>query len=150
MNSSPNTPILNKPLWVLDTNVVLDLLHFQDPAARPLLAALDEGRARCAANLATFGEWQRVLAYPGFGLVAARQLELSDRYRAACVFSDAQPLGGVPRCADADDQKFLDLAAALRVPLVSKDRKVLKLRRRCAPLFPVLTPAEAARWLVQG
>jgi predicted nucleic acid-binding protein len=145
-----NNRRLSEPLWVLDTNVVLDLLHFDDPAARPLLNALNSGRVRCAATAATFGEWQRVLAYPAFGLSAARQIDLRERYRAVCAFSEPPVAAGVPRCADADDQKFLDLAAALRAPLVSKDRKVLKLRRRCAPQFPVLTLAEAVRWLARG
>ena len=31
--------------------------------------------------------------------------------------------------------------------LVSKDRAVLQLRRRCAPAFQVMTPAEAVHWL---
>jgi len=54
----------------------------------------------------------------------------------------------MPRCSDPDDQKFIDLAGAVRAQgLVSKDRAVLKLRRRCAPLFQVMTPAEAVRWL---
>ena len=39
----------------------------------------------------------------------------------------------VPRCKDRDDQKFLALADAADVAyLVSKDRAVLKLRRRMA------------------
>lgn len=140
-------PGSNEPVWVLDTNVVLDLWHFDDPVARPLRHAVDTGRVRCAASAATFGEWQRVLAYPEFGLGAARQLALQEAYRAACVFPSAPTVPGVPRCADGDDQKFLDLAAALRVPLVSKDRKVLKLRRAGRSGFAVLTPLEAVRWL---
>ena len=55
---------------------------------------------------------------------------------------------GMPRCSDPDDQKFLELAAATRAQiLVSKDRALLKLRRRCAPQFRIMTPAEAVRWL---
>jgi predicted nucleic acid-binding protein len=54
----------------------------------------------------------------------------------------------LPRCSDPDDQKFLALAAAAgAAALVSKDRAVLKLRRRCAPWFRILTPAEAAQTL---
>jgi predicted nucleic acid-binding protein len=37
------------------------------------------------------------------------------------------------RCTDADDQKFIDLACAAPARwLVSRDRAVLKLRRRAA------------------
>ena len=41
MSSSPSIRILTKPVWVLDTNVVLDLLHFADPLALPILQALE-------------------------------------------------------------------------------------------------------------
>jgi predicted nucleic acid-binding protein len=55
----------------------------------------------------------------------------------------------MPRCSDPDDQKFIELAAASGAQgLVSKDRAVLKLRRRCAPLFRVMTLAEAVGQLV--
>lgn len=132
---------------MIDTNVVFDLLHFDDPVVRPLRLVLDSGRVRCAATAASFGEWPRVLAYEAFGLTAPQQAELVARYRAACVFHDGQTVAGVPRCADPDDQKFLDLAAQLGVPLVSKDRAVLKLRRRCAARFAILTPGEVPAWL---
>ena len=134
---------------VLDTNVVLDLLHFDDAIARPLRQALEAGRARCVVTDATLDEWRRVLGYPEFALDAARQAELLARYQALSVRADAvdAPVG-LPSCSDPDDQKFLELAAAAEAQaLVSKDRALLKLRRRCAPHFRVMTPAEAVRWL---
>ncbi|MDO9009423.1 MAG: PIN domain-containing protein, partial [Thiobacillus sp.] len=67
---------MNKPLLVLDTNVVLDLLYFDDAATRPLLQALQTGQVRCAVSDATFDEWQRVLAYPEFVLDAGQQAAL--------------------------------------------------------------------------
>lgn len=134
-------------MLVLDTNVVLDVLHFDDPAARPLKRALEMGQLRGAATPETFDECRRVLAYPGFALDTARQRALLERYRAAATMFDAAVPAGVPRCVDADDQKFLDLAAQLGLPLVSKDRAVLRLRRRAAPRFSIFTPAEAAAWL---
>jgi predicted nucleic acid-binding protein len=54
----------------------------------------------------------------------------------------------MPRCSDPDDQKFIELASASGAQiLVSKDRAVLKLRRRCASQFRIVTPAEAVRGL---
>lgn len=140
---------MNKPLLVLDTNVVLDLLHFDDAAARPLRRALESGRVRCVATDDTFAELRRVLAYPEFALDAAWQAVLSARYEALSAWVDGVAgVSGLPCCSDADDQKFLELAAVSRAQgLVSKDRALLKLRRRCAPLFRVMTPAEAVRWL---
>jgi len=154
------------PRLVLDTNVVLDLLHFDDAAARPLRLALEAGSVQCVVTAATLGEWRRVLGYPEFALDPARQAALFERYQALSV-----PMPGVvrpgmphkgtpihyglkpvcsrmPRCSDPDDQKFIELAAAAGVlALVSKDRAVLKLRHLCAPVFRIMTPAEAVHWL---
>lgn len=140
---------MNKPLLVLDTNVVLDLLHFDDPATRPLLQVLQNGQVRCGVTDATFGEWLRVLTYPEFALDAGRQAALAERYRALSDWVPvAEPVTGLPRCSDPDDQKFIELAAASGAQaLVSKDRAVLTLRRRCAPLFRVMTPTEVPGWL---
>ncbi|MHB1214358.1 MAG: PIN domain-containing protein [Thiobacillus sp.] len=154
-------------MLVLDTNVVLDLLHFDDAVARPLRHALEGGRVHCTASAATLEELRRVLAYPGFALAPARQLTLFTRYQTLAVTvaggnaSEGLPHKGtpihyglkpvwsrMPRCSDPDDQKFIELAAAVHAQgLVSKDRAVLKLRRRCAARFRVMTPAEAVRWL---
>ena len=154
-------------MLVLDTNVVLDLLHFGDAAAQPLLHALEAGRVRCVVTDATLDEWRRVLAYPAFALDAARQAVLFARY--VCLALPVVSVGihpelphkktpihdglkpvrrHMPRCSDPDDQKFLELAAYAQAQiLVSKDRALLKLRCRCAPDFQILTPAGAARWL---
>lgn len=135
-------------LWVLDTNVVLDLLVFDDPQARPLREALATGRVRCAVSEATLEEWRRVLAYPEFALDALRQAELFASYeRLAVPLARLAPPTALPRCSDPDDQKFLELAAAGASALVSKDRALLRLRRRCAAWFRIVTPVEAARLL---
>ena len=167
MSSSPSTPVLNRPLLVIDTNVVLDLLHFDDTIARPLRLALEAGRVRCVASAATLDELRRVLAYPEFGLDTARQAALFARYRAlsemartigvcaglphkgAPIHYGLKPVWNrMPRCSDPDDQKFIELAAAVGARgLVSKDRAVLKLRHRCEPNFRVMNPAGAVRWL---
>lgn len=157
--------LLSERLIVLDTNVVLDLFHFNDPLTRPLRRALESGALRGAATEATFGEWLRVLAYPAFRLSAARQSELRAQYDSLCRRVAPPPTSGVPpegtpihyglkpvwsrmpRCSDPDDQKFLDLAAGLAVPLVSKDRAVLKLKRRGGARPVIFTPADALAWL---
>jgi predicted nucleic acid-binding protein len=152
---------------VFDTNVVLDLLHFDDAGARPLLRALEGGRVRCVVSDATLDEWRRVLTYPEFALDPERQAALLARYQGlSATVGDADadivlPHKGtpihyrlkpvwsrMPRCSDPDDQKFIELATAVHAQgLVSKDRAVLKLRRRCAPYFRIMTPAEAVSWL---
>ncbi|MCA1925474.1 MAG: PIN domain-containing protein [Thiobacillus sp.] len=134
---------------VLDTNVVLDLLHFDDTLTRPLRTALEAGELRGAASEATFAEWTRVLAYPVFGLAPARQAELTARYRAWCDFFAPPPVPGVACCRDRDDQKFLEIAAGLAIPLVSRDRAILQLRRRRNPLPRIFSPLESCAWLAE-
>jgi putative PIN family toxin of toxin-antitoxin system len=150
---------LSKPVLVLDTNVVLDLLHFDDPVARPLLHALETGRVTCAVTDATVEELRRVLAYPEFALELARQVALLEGYQALSMAAlphkgtpshyGLKPVWSrMPRCSDPDDQKFLELAAVAQAQgLVSKDRALLKLRRCCAPRFRIMSPAEAVCWL---
>jgi putative PIN family toxin of toxin-antitoxin system len=118
---------------VLDTNVVLDLLLFDDPATPVLREALQAGRLRWIATPVMREELARVLAYPH---IVARLDH--DRRSAADVLAafDAQAtlLAVAPRasmiCKDPDDQKFIDLAVEQQARLLSKDRAVLKLRRR--------------------
>jgi putative PIN family toxin of toxin-antitoxin system len=125
---------------VLDTNVWLDLLVFDDPAARRLrsreLEILID--AACAAEL------ERVLAYPlgKWSLAPERRAACFDECRrmARWVASD-EPPQALPRCEDADDQKFIELAAAARADaLVTRDEALLKLRGRVP--FRIARPGE--------
>lgn len=137
---------MSKSLWVLDTNVVLDLFHFDDVVTRPLRQAFDAGTLPCAASPATLAEWRRVLGYPEFGLGVAAQAALYARY---ADHIHPHPDGAavrLPRCRDADDQKFLQLAARCGAVLVSKDRALLALARRVSG-FAIFTPDEAVRRL---
>jgi putative PIN family toxin of toxin-antitoxin system len=127
---------------VLDTNVVLDLLHFADPGVAPIQRALAARRAQCHVSDDTLAELLRVLGYPEFKLAASAQAAMYARYQAAAVMavslSSHTPL---PRCRDPDDQMFLQLAAAVRADfLVSKDRALLELSRHRALGFAIVTP----------
>lgn len=122
---------------VVDTNVVLDLLVFDDPGARALGQALATGTLCWLATPVMREELQRVLAYPAIRK-RPRATPLDDaqvlaRYDALSQRADP-PAPCAVRCADRDDQGFIDLAAAHRAMLLSKDKAVLRLRRRLAPL----------------
>ena len=118
---------------VLDTNVVLDLLVFDDPATPALQQALDEGALRWIATPVMREELARVLLYPH---IAARldYYRLSADDVLAAFDRQVQRVDVAPRapmvCRDPDDQKFIDLAVAHRAALLSKDHAVLKLRKR--------------------
>ena len=99
---------------VIDTNVVLDLLVFRDPAARPIETALAEGRWRWLATQAMRDELARVLAYPRVApRVAFYQLQAQDvlvAFDRLAVIVEAPPKAPVT-CADADDQGWPSRAA---------------------------------------
>ena len=122
---------------VLDTNVVLDLLVFADPRVRALSEGLSAGRLHWLATHAMREELVRVLAYPKLApRVALHRGEalavLQDFDRHARLL-DPPARAGVT-CGDPDDQKFVDLAVAHRCVLLSKDRDVLRMRKRLAQL----------------
>lgn len=139
------------PRIVLDTNVCLDLLVFADPRVAALRDALERGDVTGLSDAACRAEWERVLAYPLLRLDEdARAARLADYD--AMLKPVPPPATGrtVPRCADPDDQKFLQLAAdgAARW-LLSRDAEVLRLARRThrEGLFEILAPdAWCAAW----
>ena len=118
---------------VLDTNIVLDLLVFSDPAAQPLKSALQSRQLRWIATSPMREELARVLAYPQiaprlahYQLSAAEVLAAFDRQSEVVAVAPKAALS----CRDPDDQKFIDLAVAHRAQLLSKDHAVLKLKKR--------------------
>ncbi len=120
------------PLIVLDTNVVLDWLLFDDPRVAPVARAVMAGRARWIASASMRDELDRVLRR---GIASRPQhptgtvMVAFDRWSTSV--ESASP-AFVPslRCSDPDDQKFIDLAVQQRAAmLVSRDRAVLRLAR---------------------
>jgi uncharacterized protein len=129
---------------VLDTNVWLDWLLFDDPSVAALKAAVAEGRAEIFIDAAGEAELARVLAYDlgKRSIDAAEQAAcLAECRRIATALKDILVETALPRCADPDDQVFLEAAAAARADyLVTKDRELLKLGRRKLP-FQVVSPS---------
>jgi putative PIN family toxin of toxin-antitoxin system len=129
---------------VLDTNVVLDLLHWHDAAAAPLLAALADGRARCLADTRTLAELHRVLAYPELRLSPEAAGALFTHYARLAESVPEGPVAALPRCRDRDDQMFLELAARGNADLlVTRDKALLGLRGRTRLTFRITKPADA-------
>lgn len=146
--SAPQPAAGSRRALVLDTNVVLDLLVFADPAAQPLHALLASGALRWIATEGMRSELARVLGYPQiaprvqfYGLTAEGVLGRFD--------AGMQPVAAAARasevCKDPDDQPFIDLAVAHSAILLSKDRAVLQLRKRLAT-----HGAEVARCMAQA
>ena len=135
---------------VLDTNVVLDLFHWGEPAAVPILTAARAGRVVLVANDVCIAELKRVIDRPEFGLDAATARAIVQDYRALVIppgnLAAAPEAAPLPRCRDPDDQKFLELARdACADILVTRDKALLTLARRKYGLsaFRILKPGDA-------
>ena len=131
----------NKPITlVLDTNVVIDWLVFDDPFMRPLRDSVRDARVKVFTHAYAITELQRVLAYPQLKLSIARQREIFSRYQTETTIAkmpdDYSPKhlmlpGGFPRCRDRDDEPFLALAFHAKVDaLASRDNAVFGLKTR--------------------
>ena len=115
---------------VLDTNIVIDLLHFADPQTLALQQAIARGTLHCFTDHPCLAELQRVCTYPQFGLDAAAQGVLLDGYASFVTHCEPDAVEDypLPRCRDADDQKFLVLAVRCRAELlITRDRGLLTL-----------------------
>ena len=131
--------------WVIDTNIVLDLWLFEDPATVPLRTALQSGRITHLATCSMREELARVLTYPHIVKRMAKShiqaqdiLQRFDEHLLA-----AEPAAKAPcTCKDPDDQKFIDLAVAHGVPLLSKDAAILCMKKRLLQAGVLLNPAD--------
>jgi predicted nucleic acid-binding protein len=159
-----------KPRLVLDTNVWLDWLVFDDPGIVPIRNAVGTGRVEVYVDAVCEAELVEVLAR-GFAkrtLDAAAQAACLAQCRRlakridttangvpAFAGTTAESVGGatakwaaaraaLPACKDPDDQKFLEAALAAGAQfLITKDRALLALDRKRTRLpFRILAPAE--------
>jgi putative PIN family toxin of toxin-antitoxin system len=125
------------PTLVIDTNVVLDLFIYEDPATVPLREHLADPAVRWLATAVMREELRRVLDYPQVQKrMAARALTAEAvlaAFDARAQIVDSA-LKAPYTCKDGDDQKFIDLAVAHTATLLSKDKAVLCMRKRLATL----------------
>ncbi len=134
---------------VLDTNIVLDLFVFQDPATAPLQTALHDNSFRWIASAPMRDELARVLTYPQ---IVRRLAQQGHQATDGAANRRADPLAWVlakfdaqvtivpvvakasVTCRDPDDQKFIDLAVVHQAVLLSKDKAVLCMKKRLLAL----------------
>lgn len=140
-----------KPIWVLDTNVLLDWLIFSDHNAAPLGQWIESSRVRLITRRDCRDEFVRVLDYPALKADLAQReqaLQTYDRWHLLLEeFSGPSPALTLPQCSDADDQKFLELALACGADwLITKDKALLKLSKPIQKLgqFRILDVIQAS------
>ena len=122
---------------VLDTNIVLDLFVFKDPAT-VLLQQLIEAKEICwIATQAMRDELERVLAYahilPRLAFHQISPVDVLARFHQHAQIEPTAPRASAV-CKDPDDQRFIDLAVAHRATLLSKDKAVLCMSKRLLSL----------------
>ena len=118
---------------VLDTNVVLDLLLFHDPRVQPLHRALVDFTLRWIATAPMLAELDRVLRRPALAAWGHDSDQVMAAAQRLClpVSACAAMRGRAPRCTDADDQIYIDLAWHWPTGLLfSRDRALLRLARQ--------------------
>lgn len=134
------------PRIVLDTNVVLDWLLFDDPSARGAGAAIAAGDLRWIATAPMREEYFEVLQRPIWARWSPDPARDRAVWDAHCAIVGV-PVGAAGNCAvlcaDPDDQMFVDLAFGERADwLLSRDKALLALARRLrARGIRVATPA---------
>ncbi len=143
---------------VLDTNVWLDWLVFQDADIAAIKVSVESGAAEIFIDANCEQELARVLGYP------RRNRTLDSAAQAAClaickrVARNSKQSGEregasapaeiqLPKCRDRADQKFLELARACGADfLITKDNALLELTRRKIRVtsFRIVTPRQFA------
>jgi uncharacterized protein len=135
--------VLMRPMrLVLDTQVWLDWLVFDDPSVAALRGEIERARAEVVIDAAGLAELERVLGYPlGRRTVDAAACLAACQKIATRVEVGTGAVYRLPLCRDPDDQKFLTLAAGARADcLVSRDRELLRLNRSCSPWLAIVPP----------
>ena len=129
---------------VLDTNTIMALWFFNDPALAALRDWIAAGRTRLLTRDDALEELRRVLAYRQFACPPERQAEILDRYRAQAICTPAaETPAELPSCRDTDDQKFLEIAHDGEARwLLTRDKALLRsgrhrlMRERCSVITP--------------
>ena len=121
-----------KPIVVLDTNILLDILVFDDERAHPLRAALTNLELDAVATQHTIEELADVISRPQFELDLQEQTNVMMQWQSWVRIVNDEDLVVAPwKCKDRDDQVFINLAFSLKpATLISKDKMVLKIAKR--------------------
>jgi len=119
-----------KSRLVLDTNVILDLLVFQDPAAEVIQTVLDAKLVDAVRTEASMLELMDVIQRPNFKLSKEQQQIILKQWESSSRLLENSAIEPAPfTCRDLDDQVFINMAYSIRPALVlSKDLRVLELR----------------------
>lgn len=126
----------DKPLAVIDTQVLLDWLVFADARVARWVAAVERGELTWIACPSMRREFAHMVAHPSLARWQPRsEHALSVFDRQALLLGEPVPAALPLRCRDADDQVFIDLALQHRARwLLTRDKALLALARKARVL----------------
>ena len=133
---------------VLDTNVVLDWLVFNDVRALRLAQALAQGQLLWMATEPMLAELGHVMSRPFIAPWCTDTAAVLATARSKChvLPTPAMDPDKAPVCGDPDYQQFIDLAWSVPAAwLFSRDRALLKLAARARARGVVITTPQS--WL---
>jgi len=135
------------PTLLLDTNTVMALWFFEDPVLAPLRAHIEGKHVELISRDDAMEELRRVLGYRQFACAPERQAQIWQQYRTRvdCI-APVDTDDPLPKCRDADDQKFLEIARDGPAHwLLTRDKALLRCGRHrlVRDRFAILTPE---RW----
>ena len=127
IKSTPSfTEDLQSHCFVFDTNVLFDLLYWEDPRVASFLEALEKKTIFALFDEETLFEFALVLDREKFSLTKEKKEAIFCRALTWGRLASAPENPAPSRCKDTDDQKFLDLAFGYKVSLITKDKLLLK------------------------
>ncbi len=135
---------------VLDTNVVLDWLIYQDARIAFLTGLLDAGRISLASEARCLAELEDVLQRPVIRATKEARIDALSRYGKTVEMFESRLLPHLPQCRDADDQAFIELAVTCGAfALVTRDKELLRMHHTMMRLchLQVVQPADLERLL---
>ncbi len=116
---------------VIDTNILLDIVYFDDPRIQNLKKALENKQLEAWSCDLIWAEFLDVLKRPLFYTNEANYQRIAEQAKIYFQIETALIAPSSFKCKDQDDQVFIDLAVS-KAPcwLFTKDNEVLKLAKR--------------------
>jgi predicted nucleic acid-binding protein len=116
---------------VVDTNILLDIIFFEDPHVEGLKNALENGQLEAWSCDLIWEEFLDVMRRPAFYKNEETYQKMIEKALKYFQFEVSKIPPSTYKCRDPDDQTFIDLAV-IKAPcwLISRDLEVLKLAKK--------------------
>jgi len=116
---------------IVDTNILLDIIYFEDPHVKDLTKAIESGHLEAWSCNLIWDEFLDVMRRPAFYKNEETYQKMIEKALKYFQFDTSKIPPSPYKCRDPDDQIFIDLAV-IKAPcwLISRDLEVLKLAKK--------------------